>query len=91
MNHIEDTLDKLMLASGVEKMPAYTTSATAKILSISPSMVIYLCDEWEPPQKNIRTKGLECYRAGTHRRIPHHALIEWLENNHNYNILAINN
>mgnify|MGYP000299993239 FL=1 len=90
MCRFEETLNKFLQASGVDKMPAYTTSATAKILSISPSMVIYLCDEWQPPDQSKKNRGLECYRAGTHRRIPHHAIIEWLENNFEYNLLGEN-
>lgn len=83
----EESLEKLLINSGVTKQSAYTTGSVSKLLSVSNNTVIDLCDKWQP-EKN---QGLECYRVGTHRRIPHHALIEWLENNLYYNSLGIHN
>lgn len=77
----EESLIKLLVNSNQQKKSAYPTGNVANILNISVNMVIMLCDEWTP----YNHKGLECYRVGTHRRIPHHSLIEWLEYNSHYN------
>lgn len=85
MPDFEETLNKMLAAAGIEPRSAYTTGNVAKVLNVSTNMVIIMCDEWEPRRENKR--GLECYRAGTHRRIPHHALVDWLEHNLNYNVI----
>jgi len=83
----EEAIEKLLINSGVTKQSAYTTGNISKLLSISNSTVIYLCEKWQPKKK----EGLECYLVGTHRRIPHHAVIEYLENNLYYNSLGVSN
>ena len=82
-----DSLEKMISNSIKKQLAAYSTGDVAAILNISVNMVIVLCDEWTPDNK----KGLECYRAGTHRRIPHHSIVEWLEYNSQYNSLGENN
>jgi len=81
----EESLEKLLINSGVTKQSAYTTGSVSKLLSVSNNTVIDLCDKWRPET----AEGLECYRVGTHRRIPHHALVEWLKNNLYYNTLGV--
>lgn len=81
----EDSLSKLLTHSSLDKKSAYPTGQVATILNISVNMVLMLCDEWSPDNP----KGLECYRVGTHRRIPHHSLVEWLEHNTQYNSLGV--
>lgn len=84
-----ESLEKMLVTSGVPKKNAYSTGDISQLLSISNSKVIMLCDDWTPP--NIRRttgNGLECYRVGTHRRIPHHAIVEWLISNSNFNKLG---
>lgn len=78
-----DSLDSLLLNSGVTKKSAYSTGNVSKILSVSLSTVINLCDNWVPDAKAC--EGLESYRVGAHRRIPHHALIELLTYTSEYN------
>ena len=77
----EESLVKLLVNSNQDKKSAYATGNVASILNISVNMVIMLCDEWTPDNH----KGFECYRVGTHRRIPHHSIVEWLEYNSQYN------
>jgi len=77
------SLDELLQSSGVEKQSTYTPRAVAKIMSISYNSVIMLCDTWTP----ITFQGLESYRVGTHRRIPHHSIVCWLKNNSSYELL----
>lgn len=81
----EEALGKLLINSGVTKQSAYTTGSVGKLLSVSNNTVIDLCDKYRPETG----QGLECYLVGTHRRIPHHALVEWLENNLYYNTLGV--
>ena len=86
----EETLDKLLLTAKLAKKTAYTTSNVALVLGVSNSTIINMCEEWEPPEESNRNvKGIECYRVGTHRRIPHHAIVEWLRINIYYNTLGV--
>ena len=74
---INDALEQLIFNSAINKKPAYTTGEAALILSVSKNTIILLCDEW-----TLTTlSGLESYRVGTHRRIPHHSLAEWVNIN----------
>lgn len=75
MCYSSDLLDKLITVSKVERKSAYTTGEVGKIISVTPRAVVSICDDWMPGIVG----GLESYRAGTHRRIPHHALIAWLK------------
>lgn len=80
-----DALTKMLATSKINKKTAYTTGDISKILNVSMSTIINLCDIWEPPLVSTQiSKGLESYRVGTHRRIPHHALTEWLKQNSNF-------
>ena len=78
----EKTLNKLLANSRVEKKSAYTTGQVALILNVSVNTVLMMTDGWTETNK----RGLECYRAGTHRRIPHHTLIDWLTHNTQTNL-----
>lgn len=75
-----ESLEQLLINAGIGKKPTYTTGNISTMLNISRNMVIMLCDQWEPET----LQGLESYRVGTHRRIPHHAVVEWLTHNSNY-------
>lgn len=78
------TLTTLILDAGLPVKSAYTTGECAKILSVSQSTIIMLCDRWHPTIANVA--GLECYRVGTHRRIPYHTLRDWVASNNDFNL-----
>jgi hypothetical protein len=71
--------DELLKVANLPKMPCYRPKDIQYILNISYPMFITMCDCWEPLEvRNRSKKGLESYRIGAHRRIPHHALVEWI-------------
>ncbi len=73
------SLSKLLINADMEKKSCYRPRDILKLLNISYPMFITMCDLWEPLEvKNRSNSGLESYRVGTHRRIPHHALVEWI-------------
>lgn len=82
----EEALEKMLKAAELSKKPCYTPGEVQLLLHVSPNRLQQLCDAYEPPHIQGReVSGIECYRLGTHRRIPHHGLLEWLENNLDYN------
>jgi hypothetical protein len=71
---------------------SYSTGEVARIIGVSPETVRRLVDAYEPPDTAARDgpvprrgpSGLRALRIVTHRRIPHDALVEWLEENAAY-------
>ncbi len=76
----KDSLEKLIDESGVKKKTTYSTGEAARILGTSTNTILMLCDNWTPNSK----EGLECYRIATHRKIPHHSILEYLKNSNIY-------
>jgi len=65
--------------------PHYSTGQAARILGFSRETVRQMIIRWEPLTTPGRhPAGLFAYRMGTHRQVPHQALLEWLANNTNY-------
>lgn len=82
----EEALAKMLKIANLGKKPCYVPKEVQLLLHVSPNRLQQLCDEYEPPNVQGRnTSGIESYRLGTHRRIPYHGLLEWLENNLDYN------
>jgi hypothetical protein len=81
------TIDELLNSSGIEKKTAYRPFEVCAILSITETTFRRICDRWEPASVHKDSPGLECYRIGKHRRVPHHALVEFLEKQSNYEFL----
>lgn len=82
----EDTLVKMLKVAQLDRKPCYVPKEVQLLLNVSPNKLQQLCDDFEPPYvRGRKTSGLESYRLGTHRRIPYHGLLEWLENNLDYN------
>lgn len=72
--------------AGIEVKPCYTPQEVQLLLGVSPNKLQQLCDEYEPPcVQGRKTTGIESYRLGTHRRVPYHGLVEWMELNLDYN------
>lgn len=72
-------VDKLLTVAQLPKKPCYRPQDIQTLLNISYTMFVTMCDNWEPSEvRNRDPRGLESYRVGTHRRIPHHALVEWI-------------
>ncbi len=63
----------------------YTTGEVGLILSVSRETVRQMVLRWEPANVPGRhPSGLFAMRLGSHRRIPHRALVEWIRNNTAY-------
>lgn len=85
----EDALQRMLTVARLNKKPCYTPKEVQLLLNVSANKLQQLCDEFEPPHiKGRLTTGIESYRLGTHRRIPHHGLIDWLQANLGYNKIA---
>ncbi len=83
--HYEVLLEQMLKSTGVAPAPVYRPSQVQKLLNVSEHTFRAYCDAWEPPQVPGRDpRGLECYFVGAHRRIPHHALVDWLSRNSGY-------
>ena len=80
-------IDTLLKNANVSRKSCYTPADVCRILNISSSTFGRLCDQWEPPNIRGGGNGIECYRVGTHRRVPHHALLNFLQRAHNYEAL----
>jgi hypothetical protein len=79
-------INVLLQQAGIEQKTCYTPADICQIFNISQSTFARLCDQWEPPNIAGRQVGLECYRIGTHRRVPHHSLIDFIKRSHNYEV-----
>lgn len=72
-------LKKLLLDSSIPDKGSYRPEEIKVILGISHQTLYNYCNLWEPYEVKARsTRGLESYKIGGSRRIPKHALIEWL-------------
>lgn len=71
----------MLEAAGIPLQPAYKPREVQVILNMDDRTFRMLCDIWEP---NRKTRGIESYYVSTHRRVPHHALVEYLAFNNNY-------
>lgn len=75
----ECSLLKMLRQAQMDEQICYRPTDIVRILNISYSTFVTMCNCWEPLEVPGRNKmGLENYRVGTHRRVPHHGLIEWL-------------
>lgn len=82
-NSWESSLRSMLTIVSIEVKSAYTTSEAATILSVSPATIRVMCEQWEPGQHCQH--ALECYRVGKgDRRIPFHALVEYLSANNEW-------
>jgi len=80
----EGQLHTAIRHAALKPAAAYTTGQVARILGVSSETVRRLVDAYEPPAARVGaggTPGLRAIRITTHRRIPHEALAEWLEDN----------
>ena len=85
LQHYEALLGQMLQAAGIEAAPVYRPGQVQRVLDVSEHTFRDYCNAWEPPQVQGRDpRGLECYFVGGHRRIPHHALIDWLVRNNGY-------
>ena len=75
-------LNKMVRDSVVEKCGAYKPNEVLKIMNWSYGMFIIYCNLWESPGVvNRDERGLEFWWHGSHRRIPHSGLADWLSRN----------
>lgn len=87
MSHYEESLKKMLAVANINIKSSYKPGEIQKLLSMSNSTFQVICDEWEPAHiANGITRGLESYRIGNERRVPYHALVEWLGRNSSYEL-----
>jgi hypothetical protein len=83
LNGWDDKVRAMLAIAHLEAKPAYTTTEAAVILAVSPTTIRTMCEQWEPA--HCKRDALECYRIGKgDRRIPFHALAEYLAVNNEY-------
>lgn len=86
--YYDSRLSKMLGRAGVRERACYRVKDVAAALGVSVMTVRSMCDRWEPSAtENGRHDGLECYvfncsangpSSKVERRIPHHALVEYL-------------
>jgi hypothetical protein len=82
---VEAELAARIRAAGLAPQSDYTTGEAARILGASRETVRQMILRWEPPDVPGRhPAGLFARRLGSHRRIPHQALADWLARNTAY-------
>jgi len=82
---VEAELRARLQAAGLKPQSDYTTGEVARILGSSRETVRQMILRWEPPDIPGRhPAGLFARRLGSHRRIPHAALLDWLARNTAY-------
>lgn len=87
MCHYENSMNQILSDLKIKKKGMYRPLEIQKILGINDRKFWDLCDSWEPPHIIGGNKGgLECYFIGTHRRVPHHALLAWFRVNNKYEL-----
>lgn len=70
----ELALSKMLAKASIDEKPAYRTREVIAIFDISEYTLKSLCDAYVPNTKH----GIESYTFGRRRRIPHHAMVEYL-------------
>lgn len=75
----KEIFSKLLSNSIMSDKGSYRPEEVKAILGVSSQTLHTYCNLWEPYEVTGRcVKGLESYKIGGARRIPKHALIEWL-------------
>lgn len=84
--YYETMLGRMLKVANLSIKPSYQPMEVQRIFDISNTTFQKLCDDWEPPHiKGGSSTGLESYRIkGAHRRVPYHALIDYLERSSSY-------
>ncbi len=79
------TLSRRLRAAGLSPAQEYTTGDVARIIGTSRETVRQMILRWEPPNTPGRhPSGLFAFRLGSHRRVPHEDLVDWLCRNTAY-------
>jgi len=78
----EETVAKLLKQAKINECVSYRPSQIMTLLNISQGTFRGLCNTYEPNTRH----GIESYLIGTHRRVPHHALVEYLSRNNSYEV-----
>ena len=79
----EIQLSELLEIEGIEHHAVYRPGEFCRLLRISHTTLRQLCDLAEPISKTKpNPRALESFLAGSHHRIRHTALVEWLARNH---------
>ncbi len=70
---------------GLPERPQYRTGLVARILGVSRETVRQYTLLWEPEEIPLRNPiGLFSYTLKRHRRVPHEALVRWIDQNSTY-------
>ena len=83
-------LDALLQGEGIARQSVYRPGEVCRLLRITRPTVLALCALAEHPQSGrVDPRALESFLVGTHHRIPHTALVDWLARNQAYQRMAI--
>jgi hypothetical protein len=86
----EEQLSRMLAAAGVQKSGVYRPGEVCRVLRITRPTVLALCALAEHPAVGrVDPRALESFLVGTHHRIPHTALVDWLARNQTYQRTAI--
>ena len=81
IEYYEAQLVQMLETAKVPRKTSYRSKEVCALLGISDTTFRRMCDDWSPQNPE---DGIECYLVGLQRRVPHHALVEWLHRNNHY-------
>ncbi len=75
----------MLNAANIRLSTFYTPAEARKLLRVSNPYLRIMCENWEPLNvRGRRPDTIESYTFGGGRRIPHHALVEFLASTSTY-------
>jgi hypothetical protein len=77
-------LHALLLAEGITPRAVYRPGEVCKLLRISKTTLMNLCDLSEHPTVQQKPRALDSFLIGCHHRISHAALVDWLDRNQKF-------
>jgi hypothetical protein len=87
LDFFEGRLVSLLNTAEIRIAPFYSLSEVQRLLKVSATTLRTMCDAWEPSTVvGRRRDSIESYLFAGGRRIPHHALIEFLAETSNYGV-----
>ena len=81
----ERQLADMLHAEGIPPRAVYRPGEVCRLLRISRSTLLALCQLAEHPEvRNTDPRALASFLIGSHHRVSHVALVEWLERNQKF-------
>lgn len=81
----EQQLQEWAQQEGIERRAVYRPGEVCQLLRISPTTIRLFCDLAEHPQvRKSDPRAIQSFKTGSHRRISHSAIIDWLIRNQTF-------